>query len=163
MLNDDPQLNVRYVKGRDPLRIVLDSRLQIAGRKSEIRNSKTDLTPSQRDYDAESALSWSRGAVQFPNFKVLKDKNVLIATTRLAPVERVRELRDQGYSVWVSPTGKLVCLKKLMRHLGSIGISSVLVEPGPTLNQSFKKSGLIDDLIVMKGKKKVGKGVYWRQ
>jgi len=64
------------------------------------------------------------------NLKVLKDKNVLIATTRQAPSARLRELQKQGFSVWVSPTLRQVSLKHLFHHLADIGISSVLVERG---------------------------------
>ena len=46
-----------------------------------------------------------------------------------------------------------------MKDLAKQGISSVLVEPGPTLYQVLKKEGLIDELIVLKGKKKLGEGL----
>lgn len=116
VLNDDPRLDVRLVKGRDPLRIVLDSELRI---------------PS----DA----------------KVLKDDNHLIATCR--------EQCKKGMNIWKSPTKKKVCLRRLFKHLGEQGISSVLVEPGPTLYKSLKKQGLIDELIIYKGKKRLSKGL----
>lgn len=50
-------------------------------------------------------------------------------------------------------------LKTLFRQLAKDGIASVLVEPGPTLYRALKKSGLIDELIVLKGKKKIREGL----
>ena len=50
-------------------------------------------------------------------------------------------------------------LKTLFRQLSKMGITSVLVEPGPTLYKALKETGLIDELIVLKGRKKIGKGL----
>ncbi|MBU1017871.1 bifunctional diaminohydroxyphosphoribosylaminopyrimidine deaminase/5-amino-6-(5-phosphoribosylamino)uracil reductase RibD [Patescibacteria group bacterium] len=54
---------------------------------------------------------------------------------------------------------KKTTLKKLFAHLASIGIGSVLVEPGPTLYHSLKKAGLIDELIVYRGRRRLGHGL----
>jgi len=89
-------------------------------------------------------------------FKVFKDENYLIATT--SDITNY-ELRITSNNIWKSPTKKQVCLRRLFKHLASIGISSVLVEPGPTLYAALKKQKLIDELIVFKGKKKIGKGL----
>lgn len=50
-------------------------------------------------------------------------------------------------------------LKTLFRQLAKMGISSVLVEPGPTLYKELKKSGMIDNLIILKGRKKIHEGL----
>ena len=50
-------------------------------------------------------------------------------------------------------------LKTIFGQLANDGISSVLVEPGPTLYTSLKKSGLIDELIVLRGKRKICSGI----
>jgi diaminohydroxyphosphoribosylaminopyrimidine deaminase/5-amino-6-(5-phosphoribosylamino)uracil reductase len=134
VLNDDPSLTVRHVKGYDPLRIILDSKLRIP-----------------------------------MNAKILKNKNCLVVTTSAgarsfhggwnANLSTQTTERRRPPNFWVSPTTRRVSLKKLMSHLGDIGISSVLVEPGPTLYSSLKKEGLIDELIVYRSKKKLGKGL----
>ncbi|MFH0820463.1 MAG: bifunctional diaminohydroxyphosphoribosylaminopyrimidine deaminase/5-amino-6-(5-phosphoribosylamino)uracil reductase RibD, partial [Candidatus Peregrinibacteria bacterium] len=122
VIADDPLLTVRHAKGADPLRVILDSKLRIPR-----------------------------------NARVLKDKNYIIATTQ----RHSRVLchsRENGNldprlrgddNVWISPTQKQVNLKKLLAHLAKQGISSVLVEPGPTLYASLKKAGLIDELIIL--------------
>ncbi len=50
-------------------------------------------------------------------------------------------------------------LKTIFGQLAKDGISSVLVEPGPTLYTSLKKSGFIDELIVLRGKRKICSGL----
>jgi len=69
--------------------------------------------------------------------------------------KKAKVFRDKN----VLPINKKTTLKKLMTHLASIGIGSVLVEPGPTLYHSLKKPGLIDELIVYRSKKKIGRGL----
>lgn len=99
VLKDDPQLTVRYVKGPDPLRIILDARNRVP---------KTA--------------------------KVFLDKNYWHITQHIP-------------------------LKNLFRQLAKKGISSLLVEPGPTLYSELKKTGMIDNLIFLKGRKKIHIGL----
>lgn len=99
VLADNPSLTVRYVKGPDPLRIILDPQNRIP---------KTA--------------------------KVFKDKNFLHITQKIP-------------------------LKTLFKTLAKNGIASILVEPGPTLYTALKKTGWIDELIVLKGKKKIKVGL----
>ena len=124
VINDDPQLNVRLVKGKNPLRIILDSRLRIP-------------------------LST----------KIFKDKNVLIATSKMADKMKIEKCKMKNYPIWVSPTKNYVCLRHLLKFLAQNGISSVLVEPGPTLYKVLKKLKLIDELVVFTGKRKIGDGI----
>lgn len=125
VINDDPYLNVRHAKGKDPLRIVLDSKLRMP-------------------LDA----------------KVLKDKNVLVVTTLSSESkDRYLHLRKMGVNIWVSPTKKHVCFRRLFKYLASLDISSVLVEPGPTLYKALKKQNKIDELIIFRGTKKLKEGL----
>jgi len=66
--------------------------------------------------------------------------------------------RDKNHRIIRSLKGR-VNLKKLMKTLANDGIASVLVEPGPTLYHSLQRANLIDELIILKGKKKLGKGL----
>lgn len=122
VLNDDPSLTVRHIKGKDPLRIILDSNLRVP-----------------------------------KNAKVLKDDNYLIVTACASELKLKTE--NLKLKIWLSPAKNRVSLKKLFRHLADIGISSILVEPGPTLYRSLKKEGLIDELVIFRGKKKIRKGI----
>ena len=99
VLRDNPHLGVRYVKGQDPIRIILDSKKQIP---------KTA--------------------------QIFRDKNVLHIKKRIP-------------------------LKTLFKQLAKQDIASILVEPGPTLYKLLKKENLIDTLIILKGRKKLGEGL----
>ncbi len=48
---------------------------------------------------------------------------------------------------------------ELFKDLAKRGIASVLVEPGPTLYTLLKKENLVDELIILKGKKRLGEGL----
>lgn len=54
---------------------------------------------------------------------------------------------------------KKIPLKTLFQKLAKDGIASILVEPGPTLYAALKKANLIDELIILKGKKKIHQGL----
>lgn len=54
---------------------------------------------------------------------------------------------------------KRISLKNLFQQLAKDGIVSVLVEPGPTLYNVLKKDDLIDGLVILRGKKKIGEGL----
>ncbi|HHQ44616.1 MAG TPA: bifunctional diaminohydroxyphosphoribosylaminopyrimidine deaminase/5-amino-6-(5-phosphoribosylamino)uracil reductase RibD [Candidatus Altiarchaeales archaeon] len=119
ILADDPQLTCRTAGGRDPLRVILDSRLK---------------TP----FDA----------------KVLKDKNVLIATTEKYDSEKMRLLSRKAK---VAVFGKdHVNLKQLLKFLYAEGVCSILVEGGGKVNQNFIKAGLIDKMVTLISSKKIG-------
>ena len=133
VLNDDPQLNVRHAKGQDPLRIILDRELKI---------------PLEA--------------------KVFSDANVLVAmrqwTSSTPCPPSVQNKLDwfkerQIQVIECSEKEGQIDLKWLFGELAKRDISSVLVEPGPTLYQSLKKLDLVDELIVLKGNVEIGEGL----
>jgi diaminohydroxyphosphoribosylaminopyrimidine deaminase/5-amino-6-(5-phosphoribosylamino)uracil reductase len=108
---DDPRLDVRGVRGgRNPVRVVLDSRL---------------VTP--------------------PDAALLRGARVIIATTRAAPAARERRLARAGAEVW-RLRGRQVDLAALAERLGGAGLTSVLVEGGPTVHGAFLDAGLVDEV-----------------
>lgn len=112
VLADDPRLTVRGVRGgRDPVRVVVDSRLR---------------TP--------------------PGAAVLGRGRVIIATTRAAPDARERRLTASGAEVWRLPGRRAVDLAALAGRLAAAGVTSVLVEGGPTLHGGLLDAGLVDEV-----------------
>jgi len=99
VINDNPHLGIRLCKGKDPLRIILDTKNRVP---------KTS--------------------------KVFRNKNYL-------------------------HINKKTTLKQLFSDLAKQGISSILVEPGPTLYRVLKKEKLIDELIIFSGEKKIKEGI----
>jgi diaminohydroxyphosphoribosylaminopyrimidine deaminase / 5-amino-6-(5-phosphoribosylamino)uracil reductase len=114
ILSDDPRLNCRNPRGRDPLRIILDSqaRTPIASQTLSIIESSSAGT--------------------------------LIVCANDAPKRKVTRLAAAGAEILQLPrTSQGLCLKTLLTQLGQRDILSVLLEGGPTLLGSFLSEGLI--------------------
>ena len=123
VLTDDPMLTARRserpptLASRQPIRIVLDSRLRIPGK----------------------ARVLSR----------LQDAHTLVATTKMAPPRKLTQLRRNGVDVLVLPSrDRRVSLNDLCRQLGRLGIRTLLIEGGSTVNAAFLRSGLIDRIVL---------------
>jgi len=108
VLSDNPQLGARRAGVRDPLRIIVDSRLQIP-----------------------------------PDAQVLRDANVLVATTPGAAGRKRQLLERRGIQVLAFP-GKTVPIGKLVSALGKQEVISLLVEGGGEILGSFVDAGLAD-------------------
>lgn len=118
---DDPRLTCRGIdNGRDPIRIVVDSRLR----------TPTDarLLPEHSDSDAQ----------------------VIIVTTEAAPRDKQQALEDVGAEVLRVPQTprKRVDVLAMSTLLAERGILSVLVEGGPELHASLLSAGVTDELLV---------------
>ncbi|MDI6771991.1 MAG: dihydrofolate reductase family protein, partial [bacterium] len=129
VLADDPQLTCRLSGGRNPLRVVLDSRLR---------------TPLEARVVAGAAA----GVAEAPT---------LIATTRAAPPARVEAMRRAGVEVLVLDQAQQgVDLRALMKELGRRGVQSVLIEGGGTVNASALAAGVVDKVIALVAPRLIG-------
>ncbi len=129
ILKDDPELTVRLVRGRSPVRVILDSALRIpleamvlAGQEKAVT---VIATTAKADEDRLSRLR-SRG------IEVLQ-----------VPED------DRG----------AVDLRQLLPMLGQRGISSVLVEGGAGVATSLLRLGLADRLVIFIAPKVMGRGI----
>jgi diaminohydroxyphosphoribosylaminopyrimidine deaminase/5-amino-6-(5-phosphoribosylamino)uracil reductase len=124
ILKDDPLLTARIRGGRDPVRIILDSRLRIPedARVIGVSSSRT-----------------------------------LIATTTLAPRDKIERLQRAGAQVVLveSKNGK-VDLRSFLSKLGELGMMSILVEGGSQVNGAFLDGGLIDKLLLFLSPRMMG-------
>ena len=123
VLRDDPSLTARLsdrplkLASRQPIRMVLDSRLRIP----------------------LGARILSR----------LQEAHTLIATTGAASPRKIHLLRRRGVDVLVlQGLHQRVSPTDLCRQLGRLGIRSLLVEGGGTVNASFLRSGLADRVVL---------------
>ncbi len=129
LLADDPRLTVRLVNGRDPLRVVVDSRLRIplgarviaGGAAHHTLIATTDLCDTARAGELEKA-----GA------------------------EVLRLPKATGRSG--------VDLSKLLAELGRRKVASVLVEGGAGIMTSLLSAGKVDRLVVAIAPKIIGRG-----
>lgn len=111
IIKDDPQLTCRITNGRNPIVIVVDSKLRIP-MTSKILNGES---------------------------------KVIVATTKQAEQSKVSQLQELGISVFILESHKCrVDLKQLMKQLGRLGIDSILLEGGASLNDSALKAGIVD-------------------
>jgi len=125
LLEDDPQLNVRVASEgspriRQPLRVVLDSKLRIP-------LTAKILHPVSFDKEAG---------------------NVLIYTAT-HDVEKIAAVQKLGAQIVVLPdaTGRVDLLATL-HDLAARGCNEVLLEAGSVLNGAFLRAGLVDELIL---------------
>jgi diaminohydroxyphosphoribosylaminopyrimidine deaminase/5-amino-6-(5-phosphoribosylamino)uracil reductase len=128
ILKDNPQLTTRLVKGRNPLRVVLDSNLKIPpGVKIFQDQARARTVVATTAWDAEAKLA------------ALKRMGVEVLITPPDADGRV----DLG---------------ALLKTLGEREITSVLVEGGAETLTSFLRLGLADRVIAIIAPKILGKG-----
>ena len=112
---DDPLLTVRHVKGKNPIRIILDSR-------GTIKNTSKII-------------------------KTAKNVPTIIVTSQLVSKRNFSRLKKLPLDVIVCGKNQ-VDIRKLVPILCKKGIKKILVEGGGTLNLSFLKNNLINEIIV---------------
>ena len=112
---DDPLLTVRYTKGKNPIRIILDSH-------GTIKNTSIII-------------------------KTCKRVPTIIVTSEIISKPNLNRLQKLPLDVIICGKNQ-VNLTKLLPVLSKKGIKTVLLEGGGTLNRSFLKKNLIDEMII---------------
>ncbi len=118
IIKDDPLLTTRLHgrKGRDPARIVVDSKLRIP------------LASKVLNLESEAIT--------------------IVATTDRASSRKHRRLEQMGAKVlMIGQDNGRVDLLSLMKELGALNITSLLIEGGSTINASALSSGIVDKVI----------------
>jgi len=85
----------------------------------------------------------------------------LVATTRRAPEDRLRDVASRGADVLVvgqEPSGR-VDLRDLLRQLGRMEISSLLIEGGAGIITSALHDCLVERIVVCIAPKVIGSGI----
>jgi len=126
---DNPELTVRHVRGRNPLRVIVDTDLNISPKAKVLQN--TSLAPTLIATTKTSADS---------RFKKLVDSGIDVVT------------------VGAGKNGN-VSLKKLFGILAKRNISSVLIEGGSQIITSVMKDNLACRLVTVIAPKIIGKGI----
>lgn len=118
VLEDDPELTVRHIAGRNPLRIIVDSQLRISPA-AQILNQN------------DSSRTWVLTA----------------ADSRAERRKRIEQTGAQLLDCEAGPDGK-IDLPAAMKLLANYGVTSLFVEGGGTLHASFIRADLYDKFIV---------------
>jgi len=110
---DNPRLTCRLTgqETRDPMRIIVDSKLAIS-EQANVLNLESDAP-------------------------------TVIATTKRAPADRLKQLQKRA-NVIVVNDGPQVDLAVLLDILGKMEVTSILVEGGSRINGSFLTANLVD-------------------
>jgi diaminohydroxyphosphoribosylaminopyrimidine deaminase/5-amino-6-(5-phosphoribosylamino)uracil reductase len=129
VLQDNPALTVRRVRGRNPLRIIVDSGLAVAREANVLQNlSRTPTLIATIKNNSD------------PQFR-----NLVTAGAELITVDP-----DENNHV---------NLKKLLQILAARKISSVLIEGGAQMITSALKDNLVNRLVTIIAPKIIGKGI----
>lgn len=89
-----------------------------------------------------------------PSHQVLRNKNVLIVTTKLASKSKVSSIEAKGFDV-LQFNEVSIPLTKLLNELKKRQIISVFVEGGPTTQAEFIKTGIYDKVYAFYGTKSI--------
>ncbi len=126
VLKDDPELTPRLYKGKDPVKIVVDSSLKFPLSCNLARN------PSK----------------------------LIIATSQASKKAMIKKLEAKGAKILISKSREgMVDLKDLIKSLGEIGITNIMIEGGSLLNSSALKAGIVDKLVIFTAPKIIGNGI----
>ena len=126
VLADNPLLNVRHVSGRNPLRVILDSRLRIP--------LNANVLQDQRDLPT------------------------IIFTADDVSDAKMKRYIDLGCRVIKVPTNSngYLFLPDVLKHLGRVGVTSLLVEGGACVFTGFLREKLADHLLAVVAPKVIG-------
>lgn len=126
---DNPLLNVRHVEGRDPLKIIIDGRLNLSAQSKIFK----DASPGK------TWIFYNAKHGQTDKINMLKQNATLIALTP-------------------SKNG-LINLNDVLQYCGTNNIISILVEGGQSIFSQFFESNLFDEITVLQSPKILGNGL----
>ena len=126
VISDDPQLTTRFVKGKNPMKIVLDTKLRIP------LNSKVFNEPGK----------------------------LIVAVGKKAPKNTIGKVEKKGAKVLISKSKEgRILLRNLLPQLGKMNITSVLVESGQSIFDSFLNEKAADEVLIFVAPKLIKNGI----
>jgi len=129
VMADDPELTVRLTRGKNPVRIIVDSHLRIPLHSNILKHQGA----------AKTIIATTRGAdIEKRTFLMDMGIDVLLIA------------EDSHHQI---------DLKRLLAELGKKGLSSVLVEGGATVITSVLRDHLADRFVVFIAPKIAGQGI----
>lgn len=93
------------------------------------------------------------------NAKLLhhKDNKTIIATTRKANPKKIKQLTSRGARVlFIDSRQEKVNLKKLIKELGKLEITSIMIEGGSSINAAALSNKIVDKVLVFIAPKIIG-------
>jgi diaminohydroxyphosphoribosylaminopyrimidine deaminase/5-amino-6-(5-phosphoribosylamino)uracil reductase len=129
VLKDNPELTVRLLKGRNPVRVVIDGRLS--------------LPISRKIFGTSAASTWLFTSVQAVKENIQKVQKLILHGVRVLPIS----------------SSHTMSAELILRTLAAEGISSVLIEGGACTVDGFVNALLVDKLYLLVAPKVLGGGL----
>lgn len=145
ILKDDPELTVRLIKGKNPIKIVVDNRLRIPINAKVLSPLLTSPRKRGEEKEGDVIIATTKGRGQKSEARSQRNK-------------KIKTLKAKGAEVLMLPSkmGE-VDLIALMKELGKKEITSLIVEGGSRLAASAIKEGIVDKIAVFYAPKILGK------
>jgi diaminohydroxyphosphoribosylaminopyrimidine deaminase/5-amino-6-(5-phosphoribosylamino)uracil reductase len=129
VLKDDPELTVRFIKRKSPIRVVVDGQLS--------------LPTSRKIFNTNRTPTW-----------VLTSTAAVKRNDR-----KVQKLVTQGVRILAVSVSRVLSAECILKILAAEGISSVLLEGGASLIAPFVKHSFADSLHLFVAPKIIGGGL----
>lgn len=141
ILEDDPMLSCRMEGGRNPVRIICDSKLRIPLDSQVVKTaSQIETIVAFHPKEAERYRA-NAGAETFEEVKrKLEQQGIILLEIPLKQPENMEQPVNIAQS---SENFQRLDLSRLLQKLAERGIDSILLEGGGTLNASALQEGLI--------------------
>ena len=143
VLEDNPYLNYTPTSEEPPTQTLPRKG---GGKEKKIRGNIKRFTKIIVDSSAKLPL----------NAHLFKNSRVILATTKMAAVNKLKKLEKKGVEVLVLEKNKKVDFLKLMEELGKREISNLLIEGGGEINESALRSGIVDKVYFFISPKIIG-------
>lgn len=166
VLADDPRLTVRLVKGPQPSRIVIDSRLRTPPRcrlwrawreEAEGRGVRVVSEPVTEGNFRLAGVR-RRDGIEVPRYE--RAPRLILATADRWGSEHLEPYRRLGWEVWQFP-GKRTSLVDLTRQCARAGFLRLMVEAGPGLAGGLLAADLVDEVSLYSAPIILGGGMSW--
>ncbi len=127
---DDPLLTTRLTKGKNPMRIIIDPELDIP------LNSKILQTPPET-----MIVTKESSKLVLDNFNI--DNKML---DKISKAEKKKILLDRNIQL-IEYKGEKIDLDMLMEIIGKMGVTSLLIEGGSSLNAYALEDNIVDKVM----------------
>ncbi len=93
--------------------------------------------------------------------RVLADKNVIVVCAKGVDRKKIKRLQKKCGAIVIAPKHKdgHLILKPFLAKLAQAGVDHVLLEGGPRLANSMLKQGLVDEMVLFRTPKKIGRNM----
>ena len=131
---DNPKLTVRHVRGRQPMRVVLDGPFSLP-RELHLFSDKHEAKTTVITWNKEASLDYVDPMIKLMKHNYFRGNVIQVA-------------KKEGH----------VDLREAISALDSIGVQSILVEAGQQLGSAFLREGLVDKVELFLAPKLLGNG-----